>query len=259
MENNLLIGAVSGNYTPPDLKNWVETSKWDGCERVLLLYNPSQNGLEEYLKENDIKVIIPNLDFWGNEKSEFNFNTGICDFVTSYDLIHNIRFFHIWDYLKHNKYDKILITDVKDVYFNTSPFIDLNPNFITATSEEVIYQDEEWNKNHVHYNLGLIGLDVLLDKPVYNVGVFGGGYDLVREMCSDIYLMSVGKYKVADQTSYNYLIHTKYKNQTKYTNLKDNLAVHLHVINAGLVKFNLSDIPKYKIIHQYDRIEGFKR
>jgi len=259
MKNNLLIGAVSGNYTPSDLKNWVETSDWVGCDRVLLLYNPSNNGLTDYLKMNGIKVIVPELDYWGNVKSEFNFDTGLCDFVNSYDLIHNIRFFHIWDYLKFNKYNKILITDVKDVYFNSSPFMDLDINSITATSEEIIYQDEEWNKNHIHYNLGLMGLEVLLDKPVYNVGVFGGGCDLVREMCSDIYLMSVGKYKVADQTSYNYLIHTKYKNVTKFTNLEDNLAVHLHVINAGLIKFNIKDISKYKIIHQYDRIEGFKR
>ena len=71
--------------------------------------------------------------------------------------------------------------------------------------------------------------------------------------------MSVGKYKVADQTSFNYLIQTKYKNKTIFSNLKDNLAVHLHVINAGLVDFDLKNIKNYKIIHQYDRITGFKR
>ena len=26
MKTNLLIGAISGNYNPHDLKNWVETS-----------------------------------------------------------------------------------------------------------------------------------------------------------------------------------------------------------------------------------------
>jgi hypothetical protein len=256
---DLLIGAISGNYSPQDLKNWVETSLWENCERVLLLYNPSNNGLEEYLKQNNITIIIPNFDFWGNEKSQFNYNTGICDFNTSYDLIHNIRFFHIYNYLQNNKYDKVLITDVKDIYFNNNPFSSLHPILLTATSEEITYENEEWNKNHLHYNLGLIGLEKLLDKQVFNVGVFGGGYNLVKEICSDIYLMSIGKYKVADQTSYNYLIQTKYKDKTIFTDLKDKLAVHLHVINAGLVKFNIDDIKQYKIIHQYDRIPGFKR
>lgn len=256
---NLLIGAVSGNYTPDDLTNWVETSLWENCERVLLLYNPTSNILKEYLEKNNITVITPTFDFWGNEKSQFNYNTGVCDFNNSYDLIHNIRFFHIHNFLQNNTYDKVLITDVKDVYFNENPFLFLDSNLLTATSEVILYKDEEWNKEHLHYNLGLIGLEELLNKPVYNVGVFGGGYEIVKEICADIYLMSIGKYKVADQTSYNYLIQTKYKNKTIFTSLKDNLAVHLHVINAGLIKFDLNNIKQYKIIHQYDRIPGFKR
>jgi len=256
---NLLIGAISGNYAPLDLENWVSTSNWKDCKRVLLLYNPSQNGIESYLASNGIEVITPDFDFWGNEKVEFNVNTGVCDFVKSYDLVHNIRFYHIWNYLKDVEYSKVLITDVKDVYFNENPFPLLTTNAITATSEEIIYEKEEWNKAHIHYNLGVIGLQTLLDKPVYNVGVFGGGYELIKDLCASIYLMSVGKYKVADQTSFNYLIQTKYKRDTIFTNLADNLAVHLHVISAGLVDFNLDQIKNYKIVHQYDRIPGFKR
>lgn len=256
---NLLIGAISGNYNPNDVKNWVETSNWEECDRVLILYNPSKNGLEEYLIQHNINVLLPNFDFWGNDKSEFIHNTGECNFEVSYDLIHNIRFFHIWKFLCDNDYEKVLITDVKDVYFNSSPFDDLHVNNITATSEEIIYENEDWNKAHIHYNLGVIGLETLLHYPVYNVGVFGGGKKIVEEMCADIYLMSVGKYKVADQTSYNYLIQTKYKNKTIFTNLKNKLAVHLHVINSGLVEFDMSTINEYKIIHQYDRIQGFKK
>ena len=148
---------------------------------------------------------------------------------------------------------------MKDVYFNENPFDALDSTLLTATSEVVLYKDEQWNKEHIHYNLGLIGLGELLDKPVYNVGVFGGGHQVVKDICADIYLMSVGKYKVADQTSFNYLIHTKYKDITSFTNLSDEFAVHLHVVNAGLVPFDLSNIRKYRIVHQYDRIPGFKR
>jgi len=256
---NLLIGAISGNYNVDDLKYWVETSNFINCDRALLLYNPSNNGLEEYLKLNNIQVILPDFDFWGNTKNQFNYNTAECNFHTSYDLIHNIRFFHIWNYLEQQIYDKVLITDVKDVYFNSNPFIHLKDNFITATSEEIIYKNENWNKEHLHYNLGIIGLNYLLDEYVYNVGVFGGDYNLVKNICSDIYLMSIGKAKVSDQTSFNYLIQTKYKEQTNFTSLENKLAVHLHVIHAGLVSFNLNDIKDYSIIHQYDRIPGFKK
>lgn len=254
---NLLIGAISGNYSPHNLKNWVETSKWEDCERILLLYNPSNNGIEEYLKNNNINVIYPNFDFWGNEKNQFNFDTGICDFSSSYDLIHNIRFFHIWNYLYNAKdqYNKVIITDIKDVYFNNNPFNSLENNKITVTSEIVTYSNEPWNQQHLLANLGMIGLITLFSKPVYNVGVFGGDAQLIQDICSDIYLLSIGKTKVADQTSFNYLIQTKYKDIVEFT---EDLAIHLHVVNAGLVDINLDKIPSYKIVHQYDRIPGFK-
>jgi hypothetical protein len=262
---NLLIGAISGNYTSQDISTWVETStEWNDCTRILLLYNLNNNGSDDllkYLKDNNINVIIPEFDFWGNKKEFFNYNTGICNLETSYDLIHNIRFYHIWYFLNdnENKFDKVLITDVKDVYFNCNPFDYIDKDKLTVTSEEVIYKNEAWNQEHIHYNLGTIGLWTLLNEQVYNVGVFGGNSQLVKEICSDIYLMSKGSHKVADQTSFNYLIQTRYKDKVKFTNLQDEFAVHLHVINSGHVKFNLNNIPNYKIVHQYDRIPGFKR
>jgi hypothetical protein len=135
----------------------------------------------------------------------------------------------------------------------------LDTDKITATSEIITYSQEAWNKEHVYVNLGLMGLDILADKQVYNVGVWGGPAALVQEMCMDIYLLSAGKLKVADQTSFNYLIQTKYKEQTKFTTLEDKFAVHLHVINAGLVAFDLNTVSQYKVVHQYDRIANFKR
>lgn len=252
---NLLIGAISGNYQAKDLENWVKTSNWKDCERVLLYYNTSNNDISEYLKENNIGVIQPDFDFWGQKKTTYNFDTGKCDLSTSYDLIHNIRFYHIWNYLENSSYNKILITDVKDVYFNRNPFDQISNEGITASSEEITYESEDWNRTHLHYNLGLIGMTKLLNKNVYNVGVFGGSHELIKQMCADIYLMSIGKHKVADQTSFNYLIQTKYQKSTTFTGLKDNFAVHLHVINAGLVEFNLSSMSDYSIIHQYDRLK----
>jgi hypothetical protein len=140
-------------------------------------------------------------------------NTGKNTLESSYNLVHNIRFFHIWNYLNdaENSYEKVLITDVRDVYFNSDPFDSLEDKKLTATSEIITYESEQWNKEHLIYNLGMIGMVTLLPKPVYNVGVFGGDADLVKDMCSDIYLLSAGKPKVADQTSFNYLIQTKYK------------------------------------------------
>lgn len=258
MSKNLLIGAISTNYTPKDIHTWVASSKRIDCERVLLLYNTDNSHLVEYLHSQEVTVIRPDFDFWGNTVNSFNTNTGICNLSVSYDLIHNIRFLHIWSYLQQNQYDKVLITDVKDVYFNSDPFDYITDTQILATSEEVVYENENWNKEHLHYNLGIIGLNTLLNSQVYNVGVFGGPSHLIKELCSDIYLMATGRHRVADQTSFNYLIQTKYKNHTKFTGLSDKIAVHLQVIVNKLVHFDLKEISTYSIVHQYDRIPTLK-
>ena len=212
MKRNLLIGAISGNYTVDDVRTWVDTSIWDDTNRLLLLYNDNEE-LVNYLTNNDIGVIQVPYDSWG-QKTEFTTNTGTMTLQSSYNLVHNIRFFHIWDYinnsLQQGTVDKVLITDVRDVYFNKNPFEYIDNNII-ATSEVVVYEQEQWNSQHLYENLGLIGINCLLTEKVLNVGVWGGPIDVVRDMCADIYLMSAGKPKVSDQTTFNYLIITKYK------------------------------------------------
>lgn len=255
---NLLIGAISGNYGIEDIENWVSTSVFEGVHRALVVYN-STFDIEKYLVDNNIEVIKPLTDFWRRDVERFDTNTGAMNLVNSYTLVHNIRFLHIWKYLTQKKYNNVIITDVRDVYFNSNPFENITSDKLVATSEVITYNSEDWNRQHLYENLGEIGLELLLDKPVYNVGVFGGPCSLVADLCADIYLLSVGKPKVADQTSFNYLVQTKYKDVTDFTSLADKFAVHLHVINAGLVPFELSSVKEYKIVHQYDRIKGFTR
>lgn len=251
---NLIIGAISGNYKVSDIQKWVETSNSIECDRVLLLYNNSNIDIISYLKENKVEVILPEHNLYGEIMDEFLTDTGKMDIETSYSLVHNIRFFHIWQFLNDSNYEKVLITDVRDVYFNRDPFNQIPHNMLIASSEVVKYKDEDWNKRHLFVNLGGIGLDVLLDKEVYNVGVFGGDNHYVKNICRDIYLMSVGKKLVADQTSFNYLIQTSYKDDVMFTDLNDKFGIHLHVIASGHVKFDINKINEYTIVHQYDRL-----
>jgi len=252
--NNLLIGAISGNYTVENIKRWVETSEWEDVDRVLLVYNQQDNPkLLTYLQENKIGVIIPNFDFFGQPLTTVNTNTGNITPETSYTLVHNLRFFHISQYLEQVDYTKVFTTDVKDVYFNKSPFEKTPESGIVATGEVIRYSEDEWNTRHAITNLGLFGYN-LLEEEVYNVGVFGGGKEDVKSLCRDIYLLSCGKPLVADQTSFNYLIRNSYKDKTTLTSIGDYFAIHLHVVANGKVKFDLDNINKYIIVHQYDRL-----
>lgn len=252
---NLLIGAISGNYKITDINRWVDSSNNINCKRILLLYNNHFNlEIVPYLNKNGVEVIVPEHNMYGENIQEFPTNTGTMDIQTSYELVHNMRFFHIWQILNESQYDKVLITDVRDVYFNKDPFTDIPHNMLIASSEVVKYENEEWNKRHLFVNLGGIGMDVLMDKEVHNVGVFGGAAHYVKNICRDIYLMSIGKRLVADQTSFNYLIQTSYKDDVMFTDLNDNFAVHLDVISKGFVPFDIRNINNYAIVHQYDRL-----
>lgn len=251
---NLLIGAISGNYGITDVDRWVESSNRFNCERILLLYNNTNSELSEYLLSKNIDVVVPEFDMYGQYTTKFETNTANNDLESSYNLVHNVRFFHIWQILNDTEYDKVLITDVRDVYFNRDPFEYVPHNLIIASSEVVKYENEDWNKRHLFVNLGGIGTDVLIDKEVYNVGVFGGCGHYVRNICRDIYLMSIGKKLVADQTSFNYLIQTTYKDDVMFTDLTNNFAVHLDVIAKGFVPFDMNTLDRYFIVHQYDRL-----
>ena len=251
---NLLIGAISGNYNVSDVRKWVETTNGFDIDRTLLLYNSNNNELIEYLLSQNINVIPVTHNFYGNEIDKFEVDTGRMTLESSYDIVHNIRFFHIWQYLNDNEYDKVLITDVRDVYFNRNPFDHIPHNMLIASSEMIKYKNEDWNKRHLFTNLGGIGIETLLDKEVYNVGVFRGAAHYVKNISKDIYLMSVGKPLVADQTSFNYLIQTSYKDDTMFTDLNDRFGIHLHVIANGFVDFDLNKIDDYAIVHQYDRL-----
>lgn len=253
MNSNLLIGAISGNYSIEDIKNWVKTSNFEDTDRALLVYNHEENQeLVEYLNSNNILVYTPESDFFNREYKHFNTHTGEVTLENSYTLVHNIRFLHLAILLENTEYKKIFTTDVKDVIFTRSPFDSLPDQGLIATSEVIKYKDHAWNTEHLYTNLGVFG-NLLFDEEVLNVGVWGGAQEDVKNLCRDIYLLSCGKFKVADQTSFNYLIRTLYREKTKVTSLADNFTVHLHVVKEGKVPFNLDDLNKYSVIHQYDR------
>lgn len=254
--HNLLIGAISGNYTHKDVERWINSSDDFDIRRVLFLYNDDNPQLKSYLLSKNIELIVPMYNAYNQEIKRFETNTGDMNLQSSYNLIHNIRFYHIWHYLNEymNEFDKVLVTDVRDVYFNTNPFEKIPSNGIIASSEVIRYENEKWNERHLFNNLTMIGFHTLIENEVYNVGVFGGDVKTVSDIVKDIYLLSVGKPLVADQTSFNYLIQTSYKDKVKFTNLDDKFAVHLQVIANGLVDFDLNTLIEYSIVHQYDRL-----
>lgn len=256
MNKNYLIGAISSNYSVDDIKNWVlSATKLDGVQVVILCYN--FNGSESILKflnDNNVMLLKPGNDYLGRDKDIFESNTGNVNLNNSFELIHNIRFLHMWQFIQNLNDDVlVMVTDVKDIVFNRNPFdeTEIKPNTVYYKNEIIKYSDDQWNIDHIMLNCGIMGND-LLDKKVNNVGCWLSDVKTAKYICKMIYLYSVGKPRVADQTAFNFLIY----NDNSFDKVDlDSLAIHLHVIINNKTKIKLADInlDEYCVIHQYDR------
>jgi hypothetical protein len=254
--HNILIGAISGNYSVKNLENWVRTSDFQDVKRILFYYNPKGDEINTYCSNNNIELITPNFDMYGADVINFITNSGHLTIANSPLLVHHIRFLHWWYYLKElNPNDFVLLTDVNDIVFNRNPFEWLhtqNHTGIVASSEEVTHERETWNLQNYWTTFGII-TEFNKHSKIYNAGSIAGTAGEVSNLCRDIYLLSINKPRNADQAAYNYLIQNSYKDKTLFTDMSDNWGVHLHVIKEGLVDFDLNNLADYTIIHQYDR------
>ena len=108
-------------------------------------------------------------------------HTGLVTRENAYRLIHNLRFFHIWQLLSQfekdgRKYDRVITTDVRDVIFQGNPtewLDEYQEKPIIAPSESVMYKDEGWNMKNFISGLGGVSWEYLgKELLVCNVGTF---------------------------------------------------------------------------------------
>ena len=104
--NNLIIGGFT-NYGINQLKPWVLSAKEVAGENtdVVLVYGNTDNETIEWLESQGI-ILFPMQQVQGIP-------------------VHVLRFLSIYEYLRYNssKYRYVVTTDVKDVYFQTDPFV----------------------------------------------------------------------------------------------------------------------------------------
>jgi hypothetical protein len=263
MKNNLIVGAISGNYTVEEVAPWVKSiNSWRSkknsvCEVVLLLYNfESENGkqLSEFLSKEKVGVFTPTSDMYNNPVNLYETHTGRITKDNAHILVHNIRFFDLWKLLTNKSYEKVLITDVKDLVVIKNPFTRELKKQIVVSSEMIVYKDHHWNKQHILHTLGVASY-YMLEEEIYNVGCI----ESLRDLSLEIYLIAKNVDKVADQTAFNFLIQTSYKDKVHFSRLDEKWGVHLHVVGEGYIPFDYNTLEDYTIIHQYDRIDGIKQ
>jgi len=268
MKKNLIIGAFT-RYNFNQLKPWVQSLDDVGFigDKVMIVYDTDQNTIDELVKR-EFKII----------QAKINPNL----------TIHLDRFVYIYNYLKDTwkDYDVVVTTDVKDVYFQQDPcsfarnsLISNKKNLIVG-SESIRYKDEPWGNENLMQAYGPYVHDQFKHNVIYNVGVFGGWSECVKDMCFNIFFNGINRpIPIVDQAVFNVLLQTiPFRDTTFFADQKygwvchsgttvdpskiDSFRPHLvesepiYDTETGVV--NTSEGKPFCCVHQYDRVPVWK-
>jgi len=196
--------------------------------------------------------------------------------------IHVLRFLSIYDFLNNHwqEYDYVVTTDVKDVYFQASPFEDIKRLCemgykLIIASEGLKYKDEPWGNENLYQTYGQYVYDQFKENQIFNVGTFGGTSEYVKDMVFNIFTNATNRpIPIVDQAVFNVLINTQpFKevvaktidwaaelgttmDPSKIEHFRPNLLCAEPIFENGLVKYGT--VP-YPIVHQYDRVPVLKK
>lgn len=272
---NLLLGAIC-ELNINQIKKWVESANEHFSGDIVILDYGSSDEVLSYLKQNNVNTLTVKHDHFGKSVDKWNPNTGFVDVYDSYKLVHNVRFFHAYQYLSENagKYKYVFLTDVRDVYLQGDPNVWIDSNIgdkdLVFVSEGLEFDNEPWGKTTFLKNFGPYYYRDVSHKTIFNVGVVGGRAHAFRDFASLNFLLGIG-HQVADQVGMNYLVHTHWFDKVLLSKSEDGLAMHAGtfldstkpdniaklnepqpIIENGIVYTH--DKKKYIFVHQYDRI-----
>jgi len=268
MAKNLIIGGFT-NYDYNQLKPWVES-------------------ICEVSPENTHKVVVV-----GDNVSEetigklIDKNFEIVRFERKQDIpIHVMRFLYIYEYLKDKwkDYKYVVTTDMKDVYFQSDPFVWLQDNLscfthLVAGSEGMLYKDEPWGNENLMQAYGPYVHNLFKNNEIYNVGTIAGESEYVKDLMFNIFINAINRpIAICDQAVYNVLLQTQpYKDTTLFLKQSSGWAMQAGttvdpskiesfrpfltekepIFEDGIVK--TCDGKPFVIVHQYDRVPEWKK
>jgi len=241
MSTQNLIMGVAVNYN------------WEQIEPFIV-------SLKKYYKDDVVLFISSNTNQETLEKlKQYKIKTIIHDMQGIY-TIGRMRYFLYKDYLQKNKYDKVIITGVRDVLFQKDPFEFKEGLHFFEEDSRMKIGTCSYNSSWIREAFGEETLKKYADRNIYCADVSMGTYeDMVRYldlMCK--WFNKLSPRKVIDQGIHNYLIHEKLiDNFTVYKN-EEGIVITIGYMKPDKIRFsedgqvlNKKGIPA--IIHQYDR------
>lgn len=252
----LILGSVKG-MSYDQVFHWCNTAKKTGNHVVLLI-----------MENND--ELITSVSSMGVECVKIPIS------LTNRSP-HNERFLLQYLYLNQSDHEYAVMTDVRDVIFQTDPVEwmknNLNEHDIICSSEGLAYQDEPWGNNNLIQGYPYV-YEQFKNNLIYNVGVIGGKTKALSELSLLIYTMCKhNPAYLSDQSSFNILCGMpSMSSRILKANSEMGWALHCGTLGPtkDIEKFKpvlKEPLPKfenniaythegkmYSILHQYDRL-----
>ena len=266
-KKDLIIGGCT-NYGINELKPWVLSVNecMPDADKVMCVGNADKE-TRDWLVANNFKIV---------------------DMPQAQIPIHVLRFLSIYEYLRKNweQYRYVVTTDVKDVFFQYSPFKwmtdglqNLGMYELVAGSEGLKYKDESWGNENLMQAYGPYVHEIFKDNTIYNVGVLGGGAEYMKDLVFNIFTNAINRpIPICDQAVFNVLINTQpYKDKIFLAQNKHAWACHAGTMvdPSKIAQFRpylleeepifdngvvwTADREMYCIVHQYDRVPEWKK
>jgi beta-1,4-mannosyl-glycoprotein beta-1,4-N-acetylglucosaminyltransferase len=239
--------------------------------------------LRKYNKECSISIIVENnideVKKSSIKKEGVNLIfTSISTFLES--PINNIRYLKFFEFIKdhENEYKNVLISDVRDVYFQNDPFKGLEKNSIFFAEEDeskTIKDDDRFNSRWIRQTYGDIILEDLNNEKITCCGTVIGSYRNISAYLEFMTNEIIRFYKEKNpffndmlDTAIHTYIYYKRRDLLENPSMKNNGDLFGTVgitvkefpdkitIKNNLIEVN-GKIPS--IIHQYDRSEWLKK
>jgi len=269
---DLIIGC-STNYDWSKIKYWVNSINESGFEgdKVLIFMNVDKDTLQKVNDAGFTAIVLSQPDEFGNCKYESRLP------------VHVERFFHIYNFLRENRYRYVITTDVKDVVFQQNPIKYIEDNIgdkkLMFASESLLYKDEPWGNQNLLETFGPYFHSIFKNNLIFNVGVLAGRGDDMRDLACMIFNMSINRpIPIVDQSTFNLMISmAPYLYTSLYLKSEDAWACQLGTTAdpSKIAEFKpLLEEPsprmengkvvtsvgkEFTIVHQYDRVPDWKK
>jgi len=219
--------------------------------------------------------LLTNQEKTKKNKKRYSFNIRYFDYEESekenpvkFNSVNNSRLFwylKIVEQLAEN--DNVLLTDVRDVFFQSDPFVNLNRDLILVAREDQYLRNCPYNSDWILSLYGEEYYNKIRDNFIYCSGTILGSKKEIQKtlefMVSDLISRGVNldtgdNIKILDQGIFNYYV---YENPNRCI-INDNQNGTIYTMgysdkfvcktNGRISNFNNID---YAIVHQYDRFK----